>query len=227
MSRAARQQHDEESGSTRTCIVMRAPLPREQLIRFVLDPEGRVTPDIRAKLPGRGVWVSASKDLVAQAVRKGAFARGFKKPVVVSPDLAEEVEALLLQDARQSLALANKAGLAMAGAFQVETALAKGQVAVLLHASDGSQAEAGKMRQALRRMPKGQARGEERGEPSGENAILIDFLSSGQIGLALGRTNVIHAALKPGAASEAFARRCARLQIYLTGTGHSQEARPE
>lgn len=224
MVRAAQQQQqDEEVGATRTCIVTRALLPREQLIRFVLDPDGRVTPDIRAKLPGRGVWVSASAELVAQAARKGAFARGFKKPVVVSPELAAEVEMLLLQDARQSLALANKAGLAMAGAFQVEGALAKGQVAVLLHASDGSQGEAGKMRQALRRMSKG----EPGDEPDGENAVLIDFLASGQIGLALGRTNVIHAALKPGAASKAFVTRCARLQTYLKQAGPLQEARPE
>ncbi len=192
-------------GSARTCVVSRARHDPDDLIRFVLDPDGRVTPDMRRRLPGRGVWVRADRASVALAVRKGAFARAFRQQVVVGEDLPTVVETLLLHSVRQALAIANKAGLALAGAFQVEGAIAKGKAAVLLQASDGSPAELGKMRQAFLR------------STAGSQAPIVDFLDSVQIGLALGRTSVIHAALKPGAASAAFAARCQRLSIYRTG----------
>ena len=70
-----------ETGSVRTCVVTRAKLAPDDLLRFVLSPEGIVTPDLRRKLPGRGVWVQTSRDAVAEALRRKAFTRGFKAPV--------------------------------------------------------------------------------------------------------------------------------------------------
>lgn len=206
------EQLDEESGSLRTCIVTRARHSPDSMIRFVLDPSGAVVPDIKRKLPGRGVWTLASSSVVDEAVRKKAFSRAFRQPVETPADLSAMVDQQLLRDALQSLAMANKAGLAVAGAFQVQEALATSPVAVLFQASDGSAGGLSKMRQAARRGGGGD--GPEPGETVPAKPLIVDFLNSDQIGLALGRTNVIHAALKPGPASNAFAARCRRLASF-------------
>ena len=196
-----------ETGSVRTCVVTRAKLAPDDLLRFVLSPEGIVTPDLRRKLPGRGVWVQTSRDALAEALRRKAFTRGFKAPVNAPADLPELVEALLLKDALQSLAMANKAGQAFAGAFKVEAEIAEKAPAALIEASDGSRDGARKIANALmRRWP--------------EEAALtprIEMFDSSQLDLALGRANVIHAALRKGAASEAFLARCRRLARYRAG----------
>ena len=191
----------------RTCVVTRAKFAPDELLRFVLSPEGIVTPDLRRKLPGRGVWVQTGRDAVVEAIRRKAFTRGFKAPASAPADLPELVEALLLKDALQSLAMANKAGQAFAGAFKVEAEIAEKAPAALIEASDGSRDGARKIANALmRRWP--------------EEAALtprIEMFDSSQLDLALGRANVIHAALRKGAASEAFLARCRRLARYRAG----------
>src|SRR5262249_1827720 len=117
----------------RTCIATRTVHPAEELIRFVVGPDGTVIPDLKAALPGRGVWVLASIDAVSHAVAKRAFTRGFKREVRVAPDLAAQVGALLTDRAREALALANKAGAVVTGFAKVEAALAARPLA-LIHA---------------------------------------------------------------------------------------------
>jgi len=80
------------------------------MIRFVMGPGAIVVPDIGRKLPGRGVWVTARADRVAEAVKRQAFSRGFKTKAVASESLAAEIEALLTKDCLQALSMANKAG---------------------------------------------------------------------------------------------------------------------
>src|ERR1700712_4421958 len=99
---------DDETGPERTCIVTRQKADPEAMIRFVIGPDVTVVPDIRRKLPGRGVWVTANADIVARAVKKSSFARGFKTKVAVSPTLAAETEELLARDCLQALSMANK-----------------------------------------------------------------------------------------------------------------------
>ena len=94
----------------RTCVVTRQTLPVDALIRFVVAPDGTVVPDLRRRLPGRGVWVTADADHVAKAERKGLLARAFDGPARVEPGLAERVEKLLLAAAIGALSLARKAG---------------------------------------------------------------------------------------------------------------------
>lgn len=173
------------------------------MIRFVLGPGDAVVPDIRRKLPGRGVWITTSAALLAEAVKKQAFARGFRKKVVASENLAAEVEALLTKDCLQALSIANKAGLVAAGFGKTEEAIAGGSVAGLIHASDGGADGVRKLGQGLRRRF---------GE--GDARQRIALFRSDQLDLALGRANVIHAALLPGAASEAFLGRCRKLAMY-------------
>lgn len=203
----------EDEGMERTCVVTRRTGSPDELIRFVLDPEGVVTPDLKRKLPGRGVWVTARAKDVAEAVKKRAFTRGFKGEAKASADLPALVDALLERDCLQALSLANKAGGVIAGFAKVEAAIAKGQVAGLLHARDGGADGVRKLGQALRRVGAGDAT---------PQIILFD---SGQLDLAMGRTNVIHAALVKGPAGAGLLARCAKLEFYRSGvTPQSGEA---
>ncbi len=199
----------DESGPARTCIVTRVKMAPDAMIRFVVGPDGAVVPDIRRRLPGRGVWVAGSAELVAKAAKKGAFNRGFKANVRVDAALASEVDAMLERDALGSLAMANKAGAVTAGFAKVESALGAGQVAALLHAREAADDGCRKLDAAARR------RGNE--PPPG-----VELFSGEQLDLALGRVNVIHAALAAGPAGKAFLERCRRLTAYRADAGQDE-----
>ncbi|MGO4869690.1 MAG: RNA-binding protein [Roseiarcus sp.] len=196
--------HRDDSGSERTCIVSGAKGAPETMLRFALAADGSVVPDIRCKLPGRGVWTRLSSEAVRRAVDKRAFSRAFRAKAEAPATLAATVDALLERDALQSLSMANKAGLVVAGAFKVDSAIENGEVAALVQASDGASDGAQKRARALR------AR-------FGETSAMVPWIylfSSSQLGLALGKANVIHAALKSGAATSAFLARADRLRRY-------------
>jgi len=194
-------------GSERTCIVTGAKSAPEAMLRFALGPDGAVVPDIRRKLPGRGVWTELSFKTVSRAAAKQAFSRAFRAKAEAQASLAETVGALLEQDALQSLSIANKAGLVVAGAFKVDSAIEAGEIVALIQASDGAADGAAKRAGALSAKLGAEA-----------NAIpRVDIFSSSQLDLALGRANVIHAALKHGAASSAFLARADRLRRYRGG----------
>ncbi len=210
---------DEEKGPNRTCVATRLVLPVGVLIRFVLDPDGRLTPDIRNKLPGRGVWVNGTRLALEEALRKKAFVRSLKQPVVIPPDLADQTDLMLLTDARQSLAMANKAGLVITGFSKVEAAIGKGNVSALVSAHDGGEDGRRKILQAVRR------------NYAGEAAIAVfSPFASHELDLALGRENAIHAALLAGPACDAFVKRCQRLERFRLGplneTGPDADDKP-
>ena len=112
------------SGTERMCAVTRAVRPIDELIRFVVAPSGEVIADLKRKLPGRGLWVSASHKAVAEAVRRNQFGKGFKRDVRVAPTLAADTENLLVRGVIEALAMAAKAGQVVAGFTKVEAALA-------------------------------------------------------------------------------------------------------
>ena len=123
------------------CAVTRAVRPIGELIRFVVAPSGEVIPDLKRKLPGRGLWVSASRQTVAEAVRRNQFGKGFKRDVRAAPTLAADTESLLERSAIEALAMAAKAGQVISGFSKVEGALqqqARTPVAALIHAADGA-----------------------------------------------------------------------------------------
>jgi predicted RNA-binding protein YlxR (DUF448 family) len=198
---------DPETGPERTCIVTRAKGSPDGMIRFVIGPGAAVVPDIRRKLPGRGVWVTAKAERVAEAVARKSFARAFRTKVAVSEQLSAEIEELLTRDCLQFLSVANKAGQVVAGFGKVEDAIAAGALAGILHASGCGEDGVRKLGQGLRKR-----------FGSADARPRIDLFQSCQLDLALGRTNVIHAALVNGAASEAFITRCRRLASYRSGT---------
>ena len=194
----------DESGSERTCIVTGTKGAPEAMLRFALAADGTVVPDVRRKLPGRGVWTRLSAEAVRRAAARGAFSRAFRADAKAPPELASKVEKLLEKDALQTLSMANKAGLATAGAFKVDAAIEKGDIAALITASDAAADGRAKRNQALKAKLGGRA----------GTIARINVFSSSQLGLALGKANVIHAALKCGAASSAFLARAERLRLY-------------
>ena len=192
------------AGSVRTCIVTGTKGVPEAMLRFALSPDGWVVPDIRRKLPGRGVWTRLSFETVSRAAAKQAFSRAFRAKAEAPASLAGTVDALLERDALASLSIANKAGLVVAGAVKVDSAVEAGGVVALIQASDGASDGAAKRARVFRAQL----------GPEAEAVVRVDLFASSQLDLALGRANVIHAALKHGAASSAFLARVGRLRRY-------------
>ena len=181
-------------GPERTCVLTRAHGTREALIRLALGPDGAVAPDIRARAPGRGAWIGVDKPTLEAAIAKGklrgALQRAFKvKAVEVPGDLAARIEAALARAFLDRLGLEARAGTLLSGSDRIEQAARSGRVALLLHAADAGEDGTRRLDQALR-VGGGDARG--LAVPAGRTILSV----------ALGRENVVHAALidRPAAA---------------------------
>ncbi len=142
------------------------------MVRFVAGPDGAFVPDISGKLPGRGVWVSANRAALEKATARGA----------ISGNLApfDQIETLLARRCLEYLGLARRAGRLVNGFEKVRAALVEGAAGVLINAGDGSARENGR----LARIP-GVTR-------------VVELFSKEELSLALGRENVVHAALLHG-----------------------------
>jgi uncharacterized protein len=197
----------------RLCAATRVVHPVSELIRFVVGPNGEAIADVKSKLPGRGIWVTATRDALDEAIKRKAFARGFKRDVRLPSDFVERTERLLERAALDALAIAGKAGLVAAGFTKAETALVNGEVVALLHAAEASPDGTRKLGAAWRR------------RQSDRPLAVIGFLTSAQLDLALNRPNVVHAALLAGPASETFLARCRRLERFRTGDQRDQAGR--
>jgi predicted RNA-binding protein YlxR (DUF448 family) len=215
----------------RMCAVTRQVRPIDELIRFVVSPQGEVVPDLKRKLPGRGMWISASHQAVAEAARRNQFSKGFKRQIRVTAALAADTEALLVRGVIDALAMAAKAGQVVSGFSKVEGALephqGRVQVAALLHASDGAADVIRKLDAQSTALARSKA---ENGDQAREIPI-VNALTSEQLDLALGRSNVIHAALLAGPASKTFLSRSHVLVRYrMAGddrtTGHTTQNSP-
>jgi uncharacterized protein len=167
------------------CIVTRLAGSDDTLIRFARAPDGTVVPDLAAKLPGRGVWVTCSAKILGEAVKKQAFARGFEEACVVPDGLVAAVSELLRKQAVSHVALGRKAGVAVQGFTKVEEALRKGPVRVLLHAQ-GSGADGVSKLDRLK----------------GPQTVISNSFLPDEMDLAFGRPNVIHAAVLAGGLAE-------------------------
>ena len=192
------------AGRERLCAVSREVKPVDFMIRFVIGPEG-VVPDLKRKLPGRGLWVTADRHTLKDAVAKNVFARGFKRELRVTPALVAETERLLVRSVLDALAIACKAALVVAGFAKVEAAIAHEDIVGVIHAQDAADDGVAKLAGALRR------RGDSR------PIAVIQALTSAQLDLALGRSNVVHAALLAGPANDTFLARFARLERFAAG----------
>jgi hypothetical protein len=194
----------------RLCVATREVRPIGDLIRFVVGPDGEAVPDVKSKLPGRGVWVTATHEALGEAIKRKAFARGFKRDVRLPADLIGRTEQLLERAVIDALAVAGKAGLVATGFAKTEAALAHDHVVALLHAAEAAPEGVRKLDAAIRRQGAGAA------------PAMIRFLTTEQLDLALNRPNVIHAAVLAGPASETFLARCRRLERFRAGDQHQQ-----
>jgi len=187
------------AGPDRRCFVTGSVRPINELLRFVVDPAGRIVPDVAHRLPGRGLWLTARRDIVREAVGKRLFARAAKAPVAVEADIEDRIEALLARRCAELLGLARRAGLVRAGFVKVKTALARGAVAVLVEAMDGAADGRGKLGAAA----------------SGK--ALVACLTAREMGAALGREQAVHVALGPGRLTDLFLTEARRLVGFRAG----------
>jgi predicted RNA-binding protein YlxR (DUF448 family) len=173
----------------RRCIATGAVLPAEKLVRFVVSPDGEVVPDLDGKLPGRGIWLTADRTAFAKALAKGDFAKAAKAKVTVTPDLAQHVAHLLIERLKADLGMARRAGFADTGFDGVMRALDKKiPPALLFHAADASDDGRRKLRSAMKSREL--------------DARSLTVLTRDELSLALGRDNVVHAAIRPGALAD-------------------------
>jgi len=191
----------------RTCALTRKLRPVEEMIRFVVGPDGEAVPDVKRKLPGRGIWVTATREAIEEAAKRNVFARGFKRDVHVAGDLAGETERLVVRAALDALAMCGKAGAVVCGYAKVEAACGGDRLLALIHAADGAADGRRKLAAALHRNTAAKSR----------EIAIIDAFSGAQLDLALNRPNVVHAALLAGPGSETFLARVARLTRFRTG----------
>ena len=194
-------------GTERLCALTREVRPLDELIRFVAAPDGTIVPDLKRRLPGRGVWITANRTAVDEAAKRNVFARGLKREVRAAPGLGAQVERQLESAALDALGIAHKAGRVAVGFGRTETALAGEPVVAILNASDGAADGARKIAAAAAKR--------QTAENAGEIPVISAFTSM-QLDLALGRSNVIHAALLAGPASNGFLARCQSLERFRT-----------
>jgi uncharacterized protein len=199
---ADRGPRDAASATSRLCAATRTVRPVGELIRFVAGPEGLV-PDLKRRLPGRGVWVTARRADVEAAVKRHAFQKSLRAEVRVPSGLADLVDGLIECAALDALSIAHKASLVVTGFMKVEAAISGGRVVALLQARDAGADGARKLAAALAR----------RGEAVGSTEIVTSFTTA-QLDLALGRLNVVHAALLAGRAGETFLARWRILERF-------------
>ena len=150
------------------------------MLRFVVGPDGSIVPDVAARLPGRGLWLTPRRDIVERSVAKRLFARGAGQAVAVAPGLADRVEVLLAQRLVDTIGLARRAGAAVAGFEKVGGAVRAGTVGLLLAATDGAEDGRRKIRGLGRDLP------------------VAVVLTAAELGRAFGRDRVVHAALESG-----------------------------
>ena len=202
MPRGGRQKDRTEP--ERRCLVTGETGGKAGLIRFVVGPDGVVVPDIVGRLPGRGMWVTADRATLEKA-GQGHFARGAKAPVTVPHGLPQMVEDLLVRRVTDLIAMARKAGLAVAGFEKVKDWLTNRRVRCLLQAADGS------------------ARGKDK-LWTPEGARYFDCLTADELGMAFGRQSVIHAALASGGLADRVVEEAARLKGLRHNDGGQRAA---
>lgn len=175
----------EETGPLRRCIITRERQGKERMIRFVIGPERALVLDLSARLPGRGIWLSARRDVLENAHAHGTFAKGFARaargPVVVPADLISVLQAALVRRIGELLGLSRRAGQAVAGFEKAREWLRSGQAGLVVQAADGSREERARFLSGV----------------APEIPVLAP-LPATSLGRVFGRDRVVHVAVTPG-----------------------------
>lgn len=189
-----------ETGPLRRCAVTRERLPKERMIRFVIGPDRAVVPDLAARLPGRGIWLSARGDVIETARTRGAFAKAARGPVTVPPDLTSVLQASLARRIGEFLGLARRAGQAVCGFQKAREWLVAHRAGLVMEASDGSADERARF---LGR--------------HAETVKVIAPLDGATMGAVFGREHVVHVAVLHGRLAELLAAETERLAGLSVG----------
>ena len=177
----------------RRCLASGESAPADELLRFVVGPDGDVVPDVAGRLPGRGLWVRSDRALLERAVSRGLFARAARGRAQAPRDLPGRTESLLARRCADLLGLARRAGQVEAGFDAVANALDRGRAAALVTASDARPHGRRKLGRRASHLPQ------------------VACLTSAELGLALGRESVVHAAVAPGRCCQRFLKEAYRL----------------
>jgi len=188
----------DEQGPLRRCLATGASQPVERMVRFVVGPAGEVVPDIEARLPGRGMWLSADRDVLNKALARNVFAKAARRAVAVPADLADRIESLLARRCIELLGLARRAGQVVAGFDQVRAALGAGQGGLLVEAADGGADGRGKLVALASGLP------------------VVDVLTGEELGAAFGRERFVHVLVQAGALAERLRTQASRLAGFRT-----------
>jgi predicted RNA-binding protein YlxR (DUF448 family) len=204
-------QHEPANEPERRCIISGDRAPKGGLIRLALGPDGQVAPDVRARAPGRGAWIGVDRPAFEAAVSKGklkgALIRAFKTgDVVVPDDLAARTEAALERAALDRLGLEARAGSLLTGSDRISEAARKGQVLLLLHASDAGEDGNRKLDQAWRVGSDA--------EGSAQTGLVLG-IDRTMLSQALGRENVVHIAVTDRAAAARVSTALGRWQRFI------------
>ncbi len=190
------QKREDPSATLRKCIATGEVLPKDDLFRFVVSPEGVLVFDQQTTLPGRGIWVKRQKKHIEVAIGKGQFSRSAKQKLDVPENFSDLIEKALENRCLNLLGLCRKQGLLKTGFAKVEASLKSNKAAVLIAASDG--AEDG--RQKLSRLAKG--------------LPLVELFGSAELSQALGLENAIHIAITRAGLADKFLIEASRLREF-------------
>lgn len=181
VKRKRSQKTDKGEMELKRCIVSNVKLPRDKMVRFVIGPDEKIAVDIQARLPGRGFWLSAHRDVIHTACTKRYFAKAARVKVEVPCDLADRVERLLVRRCQDLIGLARRAGQALSGFAKVEDWLRSSKPAgVLLAAADGADDGRKKVWAWTEEVP------------------VIVALNADELGLAFSKDRVVHVIVTPG-----------------------------
>jgi predicted RNA-binding protein YlxR (DUF448 family) len=202
----------------RMCIVTRESGSPETLLRFVAAPDGTVVPDLKRALPGRGCWVSPSREAVDKAVAKKLFAQALKRDVKADPELGSVVERLLVTQLIGMMNMARKAGQFITGAAKVEAAVRSGEAIAVFHSQDAAPDGVRKIDQARKAWHLG----------TGAEAEVPAFhlLTGAELDEQMGQNAFIHACVLAGQAGEGVVKRATLLETYR-GTPRVSGAGPK
>ena len=163
--------------ATRKCLVTGVTIEKKNLIRFVLSPQNDLVADINQKLPGRGYWVKAERQIVLKAIKKNILIKATKQEVSIEKNVLERIESQLKKKIINQISLCRKAGMAIFGFDKIKVALSKNNIGLLIQAIDGSDKE--KKRILNKSIPK----------------IINNCFTASDLGKAFSREKVVHCAI--------------------------------
>jgi predicted RNA-binding protein YlxR (DUF448 family) len=187
---------DDPSGKhpMRRCAVTRVCLPKERMIRFVVGPDRRIVPDLAARLPGRGIWLSADRDVIETACKRGAFAKAARGQVTVPPSLALDLSVALARRIGDTMGLARRAGQTVAGFAKAREWMDAGRVGLVVQAHDGSPDERARFISGR-----------------GRDIPVVAPLDAASLGAIFGREHTVHAVVATGRLAETLRIEAGRL----------------